>query len=283
MAETPIVALLYDFDKTLCPQDMENYAFIPGVGMEPGDFWEEANSFGRRERMDGILACMFSMVEKSRAAGRPLTRESLREGGKSVTFFPGVESWFGRISEFGASLGVRVEHYVLSSGFREIIEGTSIGGAFTEIFASEFYYDRDGVPVWPRLAVNYTSKTQFVYRINKGILDISDDSVNLSMPDDDRRVPFTSMVFIGDGLTDVPCMKMVRAYGGQSIAVYQDANRRGVEQLLRQGRVDFIFPADYRAGGGLENTVKDIIRRMDLTTRLEGENLRQRRTVESGQ
>ncbi len=274
-----IAALLYDFDKTLCPQDMENYSFIPSVGMEPQDFWAEANAFGHREHMDGILACMYAMLEKSRALGVPLTRDSLRQGGRAVTLFPGVDSWFGRINSFGQELGVQVEHYVLSSGFKEIIEGTSIAGAFKEIFASEFYYDANGVPVWPRLAVNYTSKTQFIYRINKGILDISDDSVNASMPDDSRRVPFTNMIYIGDGLTDVPCMKMVRAYGGQSIAVYQDANRPGVEELLRQGRVDFIFPADYSKGSALEETVQNILRKIDAACRLEQENLRQLRNL----
>ncbi len=257
-----IVALMYDFDKTLCPQDMENYAFIPGLGMEPGEFWAEANEFGRQEHMDGILACMYAMVAKSHSLGVPLTRESLRRGGETVELFPGLGTWFSRINSFGKSMGVQVEHYVLSSGFREIIEGTPIAGEFKEIFASEFYYGPDGAPLWPKLAVNYTSKTQFVYRINKGILDISDDSVNASMPDDNRRVPFTNMIFIGDGLTDVPCMKMVRAYGGQSIAVYQDANLKAAELLLRQRRVDFIFPADYSQNSGLEYAVKNIIIKM---------------------
>ena len=275
-----IVALLYDFDKTLCTQDMQNYTFIPSLGMEPGSFWQEANVFGQREEMDGILAYMYMMLEKSRALNVPLTRDFLRRCGRNIDFFPGVTDWFERVNAHGRTLGVQVEHYVISSGLREIIDGSAIAGAFKEIYASEFYYDRDGAPAWPRLAVNFTAKTQFVYRINKGVLDVSDDkTLNDSMPDDSKRVPFTNMIYIGDGLSDVPCMKMMRAYGGQAIAVYQEANRAGVEKLLRQKRVDFIYPADYRAGGGLERTVKDVVQKMAVSHRLSEENWRQRQAV----
>ena len=275
-----IIALLYDFDKTLCTQDMQNYTFIPALGMEPGSFWQEANLFGQREEMDSILAYMYMMLKKSRELNVPLTRDFLRQCGRSIDFFPGVQDWFGRVNAHGAALGVEVEHYVISSGLREIIEGSAIAEAFTKIYASEFYYDASGAPVWPRLAVNFTAKTQFIYRINKGVLDVADDQkLNDSMPDDDKRVPFTNMIYIGDGLSDVPCMKMMRAYGGQAIAVYQDANRAGVEKLLRQKRVDFIYPADYREGGALEATVKDIVQKMAVSHRLSEENWRQRQAV----
>ncbi len=275
-----IIALLYDFDKTLCTQDMQNYTFIPALGMEPGSFWQEANLFGQREEMDSILAYMYMMLKKSRELNVPLTRDFLRQCGRSIDFFPGVQDWFGRVNAHGAALGVEVEHYVISSGLREIIEGSAIAEAFTKIYASEFCYDASGTPVWPRLAVNFTAKTQFIYRINKGVLDVADDQkLNDSMPDDDKRVPFTNMIYIGDGLSDVPCMKMMRAYGGQAIAVYQDANRAGVEKLLRQKRVDFIYPADYREGGALEATVKDIVQKMAVSHRLSEENWRQRQAV----
>ena len=275
-----IVALLYDFDKTLCTQDMQNYAFIPSLGMAPGDFWREANNFGWRDHMDGILAYMYTMVRKSRELGIPLTREKLIHCGRSISFFPGVQDWFDRINRFGELLNVQAEHYVISSGLREIIDGSAIADQFKEIYASEFYYDEDGVPTWPKLAVNFTAKTQFVYRINKGVLDVSDDrTLNASMPDDSKRIPFTNMIYIGDGLSDVPCMKMMRAYGGQAIAVYQACNRTGVEQLLQQGRVDFIYPADYREGTELEITVKNIIRKMSVSQLLADENTRQLKNI----
>ncbi len=275
-----IVALLYDFDKTLCTQDMENYAFIPSLGMAPDDFWREANDFGRQEHMDSVLAYMYTMVRKCAELGVPLTRDSLKRCGQDIAFFHGVADWFSRISQYGRQLEVQVEHYIISSGLREIIEGSAVAGAFKEVYASEFYYDGEGRPVWPKLAVNFTAKTQFVYRINKGVLDVSDDkTLNDSMPDDSKRVPFTNMIYIGDGLSDVPCMKMMRAYGGQALAVYQKANQKGVEQLLRQGRVDFIYPADYREGTALENTVKQIIRKMAVSQQLSDENARQLKRI----
>ena len=280
MAKTPIIAFLYDYDKTLCTTDMEDYAFIPSLNMTPEQFWPLANGFGWENRMDGVLAYMYTMIRKSTELGRPFTRESLVEMGKKIELFPGVTDWFDRINAFGESIGVQVEHYVLSSGLREIIEGSAIGGKFKEIYASEFYYDESGRPVWPKLAVNFTAKTQFVYRINKGVLDIAEDRrLNDSMPDDSKRVPFTNMIYVGDGLSDVPCMKMMRAYGGQSIAVWSGNNRPGVEKLLGDGRVDFIFPADYREGSGLDLTVKDILRKMAIVDRLTDTNAAQLRAI----
>ena len=278
--QLPIVAFLYDFDKTLCTTDMQDYAFIPSLGMTPTEFWALANGFGRQHRIDGILAYMYTMIREAERKNLPFTRQDLVEKGRSIVLFPGVQDWFRRINEFGRSQGVQVEHYIISSGLREIIEGSSISGEFKEIYASEFYYDETGRPVWPKLAVNFTAKTQFVYRINKGVLDVSDDkTLNDSMPDDSKRVPFTNMVYMGDGLSDVPCMKMMRAYGGQAIAVYQDSNRVGVEDLLAKGRVDFIFKADYSEGTALDLTVKNIIRKMAISDQLWEENAQQLRSI----
>ena len=280
MSEKTVIALLYDFDKTLCTQDMQNYSFIPSLGMAPGDFWREANGFGEEQQMDGILAYMYTMVRKSREKGVPLTRETLRHCGRNISFFPGVKDWFERITKFGELLGVEVEHYVISSGLREIIEGSEIANCFKEVYACEFFYDENGVPVWPKLAVNFTAKTQFIYRINKGVLNVSDDkALNASMPDEHKRVSFVNMIYIGDGLSDVPCMKMMRSYGGQAIADYQAANRSAVEELLRKDRVDFIYPADYREGSQLEITVKNILRKMAVSQQLYEENKAQKQKI----
>ena len=278
--QLPIVAFLYDFDMTLCTTDMQNYAFIRSLGMTPTEFWALANGFGRQNRIDGILAYMYTMIQESEQKNVPFTRQDLVEKGRSIVLFPGVQEWFGRINAYGAEQGVQVEHYIISSGLREIIEGSTISGEFKEIYASEFYYDENGRPVWPKLAVNFTAKTQFVYRINKGVLDVSDDkTLNDSMPDDSKRVPFHNMIYVGDGLSDVPCMKMMRAYGGQAIAVYQESNRLGVEDLLAKGRVDFIFKADYSEGTALDTTVKNIIRKMAISDQLWEENTKQLRTI----
>ena len=269
----PIIALLYDFDKTLCTTDMENYTFIPALGYTPAQFWQKANSFGRDNHMDGLLAYMYTMIHECREQNRRLDRDFLVRCGRDMVLFPGVREWFRRINAFGQQLGVEIEHYVISSGLREIIEGSGIAHEFREIYTCEFFYDEEGLACWPKLDVNFTNKTQFVYRINKGVLDVSNDrDLNASMPDDSKRVPFTSMIYMGDGLSDVPCMKMMRAYGGQAIAVYQEENRQGVEDLLSKGRVDFIFPADYREGTTLDSTVKNIIRKMAICDTLAEEN-----------
>ena len=278
--QAPIIAFLYDFDKTLCTTDMEDYAFIPSLGYTPAEFWGRANAFGWENRMDGLLAYMYTMIQECAAQNIKLDRAFLNHCGESIQLFPGVREWFARINAFGESLGVQVEHYVISSGLREIIEGSGIAQEFREIYACEFYYNENGDACWPKLDVNFTNKTQFVYRINKGILDVSrDKELNDSMPDDSKRVPFTNMIYMGDGLSDVPCMKMMRAYGGQAIAVYQASNRQGVEKLLADGRVDFIFPADYREGMELDRPVRDILRKMTITDRLLEVNNRQLRSI----
>lgn len=279
MSTLPIVAIMYDFDKTLCTKDMQDYSFIPSLGMTATDFWHYSNSLGQREHMDSILAYMYAMVKISKDKNLPLLRENLVQMGATVELFDGVDRWFDRIDNFGKSLGMQVEHYVISSGLKEIIEGTRISSHFKSIFACEFLYDENGNGVWPKTDVNYTNKTQFVYRINKGVLDVANDNdLNRSMPDDSKRVPFCNMIYIGDGLSDVPCMKMMKAYGGYSIAVYQNKDKK-VEDLLKRGRVDYIYPADYRENMGLDTTVKNIIKKMAISETLYNDFLLQKNEI----
>lgn len=262
----PIVALMYDFDKTLCTKDMQEYGFIPSVGMSAGAFWSEVNALTDGEAMDNILAYMYKMVEKAVEQNVPITRETFRKLGEGVEYFDGVESWFERINAYGEALGVRVEHYIVSSGIREIIDGTSIAPHFKKIYACEFMYGKDGSIKWPKFAVNYTAKTQFLFRINKGVLTVDSRSnarLNQYTPEQERRVPFKNMIYIGDGLTDVPCMKLVKSNGGQSIAVYSHERGRDVaRELLEANRVSYILPADYGPGGDLETVVKAIMRKI---------------------
>ena len=276
MSDLPIVAIMYDFDRTLCTKDMQDYSFIPSLGMTESEFWQYSNSLGQREHMDSILAYMYAMVKISKDKNIPLLRQILVDMGKNVELFKGVEGWFDRITEFGIANGMQIEHYVISSGMKEIIEGTPISKCFKSIFACEFLYDENGNGVWPKTDVNYTNKTQFVYRINKGVLDVANDNdLNRSMPDDSKRVPFCNMIYIGDGLSDVPCMKMMKAYGGYSIAVYQNKDSK-VEDLLKKGRVDYIYPADYSENTGLDITVKNIIRKMSISETLYDEYTKQK-------
>lgn len=279
MEKMPVVAIMYDFDRTLCTKDMQDYSFIPRLNMTEDEFWRFSNELGQDEHMDSILAYMYAMVRMSREKDIPLLRNDLVEMGANVEFFEGVKDWFKRISDFGKNLGMQVEHYVISSGMKEIIEGTEISKNFKSIFACEFLYDESGNAVWPKTDVNYTNKTQFVYRINKGVLDVANDiDLNRSMPEDSKRVPFCNMIYIGDGLSDVPCMKMMKAYGGYSIAVYQKKDSK-VEDLLMKDRVDFIYPADYSENAGLDLTVKNIIRKMAVCGLLYDENHEQKKEI----
>lgn len=256
----PVAAIMYDFDKTLSPKDMQDYAFTPEIGMEAEEFWRRCNDLMYKNNMDSILAYMYYMVRESKSRGIELTRQRFMRSGKNVKLFPGVDGWFDAINAFGSSLGLSVEHYVISSGLKEIIEGTPIAGYFKRIYAAEFLYDEHGIAVWPAMAVNYTSKTQFVYRINKGVLDVTDDRrLNESTPEELKRVPFSNMIYIGDGLTDVPCMKLVKLNGGHSVAVYQNEHGEA-KRLLLQGRANYIAPADYSPGGRLEQTIRAVLR-----------------------
>ena len=264
-----IIALMYDFDKTLCTKDMQEYTFIPKVNMSAEEFWGRATRLSQEEKMDPILAYMWLMIDKARSEHVKIHRENFVEMGPDLELFPGVESWFERINEAGRELGVEIEHYIISSGLREIIEGSSVYDNFKEVFACEFYYDENDVAVWPKNVVNYTTKTQFLFRINKGILDISENNeLNAYTPEDERRVPFENMIYIGDGLTDVPCMKLVKVNGGYSIAVHKPGQQQKVQPLIRDGRVDIIAEADYSEGSDLETTVKEMIRGMAVNDEL---------------
>ncbi len=258
----PIVAIMYDFDKTLSPRDMQEYGFIPEIGMTPKAFWDECNDTMRRHNMDQILAYMWVMLTASRGK-MLLNREEFKKLGRDVQLFPGVSTWFSRVNDYAARAGITVEHYVISSGLKEIMEGTAIAGEFKEIYAAEYCYDSDDVPVWPAMAVSYTGKTQFLYRINKDVPEVTDNTeLNEYMPEEQRRIPFRNMIYLGDGFTDVPCMKLVKGNGGHSIVVYQQESRATAEKLLLEGRADFAQPADYSKGEPLEQTVFDILDQM---------------------
>lgn len=276
----PIVALIYDFDKTLSPRDMQEYSFLPGINMQPDKFWGMCRKIALDWQMDGVLAYMYMMQHTARGNMR-LTRETLNRFGAQVEFFPGVETWFDRINAVGAALGVEVEHYIISSGLLEIIEGSRIGDKFKAIFAASFCYDEDGLAVWPATAVNYTSKTQYLFRINKGILDVTNDQdLNAFTPEYKRRIPFTNMIYVADGLTDVPCMKMTKQKGGYSIAVHAPESTDLSDDMLRQGRADFSAEADYSAGSELEQIVVELFRRIRSTHDLSVRHARQVRTAQ---
>ena len=264
-----IIALIYDFDKTLCDRDMQEYSFIPNLGLTPTEYWSETDKLAKENKMDKILACMYMMLKKSNELEKPLKRENFNKLGNTIEFYKGIEDWFKRINDYGEQIGVTVEHYIISSGNKEIIEGTPIGKYFKEIYASEFLYNKEGIAVWPAMSVNYTTKTQFLSRINKGVLDVSEDNIlNAKMLDENRRISTKNMIYIGDGFTDIPSMRMVREKGGYSIAVYQKDKTDTVKTLLKEDRVDYITEADYRENSQIDIIIKEMILNMKINTNL---------------
>ncbi|MCF0172752.1 MAG: haloacid dehalogenase-like hydrolase [Bacteroidales bacterium] len=257
----PKVALIYDFDGTLSPGNMQEYGFIQALGKSKEEFWEMSNEMSLKQEMNGVLAYMKIMIDEAKKAGISLTRDSFVAFGRNIELYPGVKEWFGLVNEYGKSRGVEVEHYINSSGMTELIEGSPIAHEFKKIFACSFLYDENGIAVWPAVAVDFTAKTQFLFKITKGIMDIADNRlVNESRKDEDKPVQFKNMIYFGDGETDVPCMKIVKMFGGNPIAVYPDIRKYAIaKKLLDQGRVNFICPSEYTADSYNFKVVKAII------------------------
>lgn len=268
--ERPVIAICYDFDKTLSPTDMQAQGFIQSVGCDVNEFWTESNTLGEKNDMDQNLAYMLTMKQKSE--GKVLfTKQQLAEYGSKVDLFKGVDTWFKRIKRYGEEQGVIVEHYIISSGLKEMIEGTKVADDFEKIYATSFYYNDNGVAVWPAQVVNYTNKTQFLFRIEKGVLDINDPGVNDSFDPSEIRVPFRNMIYIGDSDTDIPCMKLITVNGGYSVAVYdpETKDKNKAYKMMREKRIKFFAPADYSEGTELDAIVKAIIDRTCANEKLE--------------
>lgn len=284
--DRPVLAICYDFDKTLSPDDMQAQGYIQSVGYDVAQFWQEANALATENDMDANLAYMYKMVQE--AEGHlVLTRQALEEYGAQVQLFPGVDGWFRRMQELGKEQGVIVEHYIISSGLKEMIEGTAMAKRheFEKIYASSFYYNERNLAKWPAQAVNFTNKTQFLFRISKGVLDINDPGVNDSFPPDKIRVPFRNMVYIGDSDTDIPCMKLVTSYGGHAIGVYnpETGDRTKVDRLLREGRIRYCAPADYRENSPLDRLLRQIIQKTAANEQLEEWSTQDRQNAERTQ
>ena len=268
--ERPVIAICYDFDKTLSPTDMQAQGFIQSVGCDVNEFWAESNTLGEKNDMDQNLAYMLTMKQKSE--GKVLfTKQQLAEYGSKVDLFKGVDTWFKRIKRYGEEQGVIVEHYIISSGLKEMIEGTKVADDFEKIYATSFYYNDNDVAVWPAQVVNYTNKTQFLFRIEKGVLDINDPGVNDSFDPSEIRVPFRNMIYIGDSDTDIPCMKLITVNGGYSVAVYdpETKDKNKAYKMMREKRIKFFAPADYSDGTELDKIVKAIIDRTCANEKLE--------------
>ena len=256
--DKPIVAIMYDFDKTLAITDMQNFNFIPNMGYTAEEFWNETSEFCDKEQIDKILGYMYMMIHAAKKNGIKLTRKFLNEQSKDIKYFRGVENWFNRIREYGKERGLIIEHYLITSGNKEIVEATSIAKEFKAIFGCEYIYDETGEAIWPKLMINYTQKTQFIFRISKGLISDNDDK-KINEKTMTRRIPYNRMIYLGDGLTDVPSMIVVKENGGNSIAVYKKGERDKVVHLFEDQRVNFICKADYSENSELDKVIKLIL------------------------
>jgi phosphoserine phosphatase len=264
-------ALIYDFDGTLAQGNMQEHSFLPTLNIEPAEFWRKSNGEAESQDADKILTYMREMLVRAAAANVKITRRVLQDHGKDLSLFRGVTTWFERMNEYAESQGLELEHFVISSGVREMIEGCEVASEFKQIFASSFLYENE-VAVWPGLSINYTTKTQYLFRINKGIENCWDDTaVNKWIPESQRPYPFHNMIFIGDGETDIPTMKMVRHQGGYAVAVFDpdkwDHLQQRIHGLIAEDRANFVAAADYSEGSQLDVTVKGLLGRIGMVER----------------
>ena len=267
-----IVALIYDFDGTLSPGNMQEFAFIKAIKENKEQFWKENTELAKTNDADQILTYMHLMLKKAQSKDISLKKESFRSFGESVEFFKGVEDWFDRINQYAINKDIAIEHYINSSGLKEMIEGTVIAKKFKQIFACSYLYDVDGKAIWPAVSVNFTNKTQFLFKINKGIKSVYESKkINEYIPEDERPVPFSNMIYFGDGDTDIPCMKLVKQQGGHSIAVYKPntSNKEKPLKLISEDRVNFVCPADYSEGKEIDTVVKTIIDKICADTQFQ--------------
>lgn len=276
-----VIAIVYDFDGTLTPQPMQDYTILPEIGIKNGrEFWGRVDKESRRTKGEEIVTYMRLMLEESKSRHYPVTAKKLKQLADNICFFPGVNTYFKRINNYVKkylSEKVELRHYVISAGLKEIISGTAIAKYIYKIFASEYYYDEYGAAAFPKVIVNDTLKTQFIFRINKGKEDLN-ENINLHMPLSARPVPFQNILYIGDGLTDVPCMTVIRKNGGNAIAVYKPHNSQGktiCKELLRAERVDFIAQANYNSGTELDYLIKLLLQNIAGGIRYGRESFRQ--------
>ena len=258
---TTKVALIYDFDETLSSSYMQDFSLIPALGMKPNTFWKRANLWSANNGADQITGSMYYFMKVAKDKKLKLTREALNNFGKDVEYYNGVSDWFERINNFGKALDLEIEHYIISSGYEEIVEGTSIRQYFKDVFACSYAFGEDGTPVWPARIINYSIKTQFLSKINKGLSKNDDIAVNGYTPDDERPIPFNRMIYFGDGMTDIPSMKLTKERGGTAIAVYKPKShsKKKAMKLLIDNRVNFALPADYSENKEIDLVVKTIL------------------------
>ncbi len=266
------VAVCYDFDGTLAAGNMQEYEFMKRLGITPEQFWQKSDEMAQKFSADNNLCYMKCMLDEAKARKIAFRRQDFVDCGRDIPLFKGVIEWFDRINHYANMKGIILSHYLISSGLEEIVEGTPIAHKFNKVYASTFMYNAYGEAEWPARVVNYTGKTQYLFRINKGCLDLNDNiSVNHPMSEEERQIPFNHMIYFGDGETDIPCMSMIKKLGGYCVAVYQPHKhgaRTRAEKFLQDGRVNIYAPANFSAGTKIDRYVKKVLDKLSADTKL---------------
>ena len=261
------IALVYDFDGTLAEGNCAEHGLLPALGIDdPKDFWRDVKHQATSRDADEILTYLGLLMERASSKNiKLLSKKKVRKFGQSIPLFSGVDSWFPRRNQYSKSELIKLEHYIISSGLEEMIIGCKIGKEFKKVFGCRIEKFQDNpVIMWPTQTINYTTKTQFLFRINKGIDNSWDnEKINRFIEPEDRPIPFKQMIFLGDGDTDIPSMKMVRYQGGHSLAVFDQKKwpsaQHKVGKLISEERADYVVPADYREGSQLDVTIKGLL------------------------
>ena len=257
------LAVVYDFDGTLTKRPMQEYTVLPKIKVKGADFWKESNLEAKKHKADEMLTYMRLLIEKFNETHIPFKRDELVKLGAKIPYYKGVETWFDRLNNYVKDVSggsVKVKHYIISAGLKEILDGVSIKKHFQRVYASEYFFNHNGIATFPKVVITDTTKTQYLFRINKG-RECQNDDINSYMPEEQRPIPFDNMIYIGDGLTDVPCMKVTRQGGGHAVAVYSPRDslaKAKCQQLQKAGRIDCYANADYREGRVLEQQVQGL-------------------------
>jgi hypothetical protein len=259
-----IIAIVYDFDGTLSPLPMQEYTVFKALGIKAEEFWGNVSKEAHSSGGDEMLIYLRHLKEHICKHQPSFKREDFANLAGNINYFPGVSNWFEKINQFVELKGqgaVQIEHFIISAGLKEILEGTSISKYFKQLYASEYFYNENGRPSFPKLLITDTTKTQFLFRINKGKENPA-ENINEHMPDEERRIPFDNIIYIGDGMTDVPCMALTKKSGGHAIAVYNPDSEKALNtcrKLMNANRIHFFEKADYSENKALYNYICTIL------------------------
>ena len=262
-----IVGICYDFDCTLARGYMQEFGLVQALGMTADEFWAKNKENMKKTGTAPVLSYTRLIIDECERRGIKLTRKFLNECGKNIEYFSGVKTWFKRLNEYAASRGILLEHYIISSGNKEILEGSEIYREFKDVFGCEYLFDKNGVAYWMKNIVDFTLKTQYLFKINKGVTG-KDDSSKVNERIENKHIEFRNMIYIGDGYTDIPCMTLVKEKGGTSISVYTDEQKQISDGLVRDDRVNYACKADYSAGSEMDKLLKLILDSIALREKL---------------